>query len=166
MAGHPFSMAGGPLHDGGEDEDAAGSQGMDSGEALHALCQEHGIAAVYLMDPAAGRPSGAPDGPDLGVVFEAKVSPGARPGVWPAVVEALRRLFGTNALVPADLEALGPAQQYRAIRGRLLYAAGEDRRLAFEDGVLRDALDFAFEMRLFDEERAEELTRETRLGEP
>jgi len=128
-------------------------------EALHALCDEHDIAAVYVFGPPdRGKAGGAAD-PDVGVVFGAPARRGTGPGIPPPLLGEFRKVFGAEALAVGDVQQMGPFQQYRALQGRVVYAVG-GRRAEFEEQVVRDYQDFTFEMRLFDEERAEEITRE------
>ncbi len=79
------------------------------------------------------------------------------------LLHEFRKVFGADALAVGELQRMGPLQQYRAIQGRVLYAVG-GRRVEFEEQVVRDYQDFTFEMRLFDEEWAEEITREGDRG--
>ncbi len=137
------------------DEDGA----VPFDEALHALCDEHDIAAVYVLGPPEHGKAGSAADPDVGVVFGAPARRGAGPGIPPPLLHEFRKVFGADALAVGELQRMGPLQQYRAIQGRVLYAVG-GRRVEFEEQVVRDYQDFTFEMRLFDEERAEEITRE------
>lgn len=149
------------MPEGPEGEEAFEPGAMPFDEALHNLCQAHGIAAVYVFGPPAGGHATESGDPDVGVIFFG--SPADRGGgseVQPDLLREFRVVFGAEALAVGDLHRTGPAQQYRAIKGRVLYAAAENRRAQFEEQVVRDYQDFAFEMRLFDEERAEEIARE------
>ena len=129
-------------------------------EALHAMCRDHGVAAVYLFDRSTRAVPGARSDPDVGLLFDASSPSEAIAPIPAALLQKLRAVFGADGLVVADVERMGPLQRYRATRGRMLYAAGAHRRARFEEAAFRDYQDFDYEMRLFDEERAEEIAHE------
>lgn len=126
-------------------------------EELHRLCQTHDVAAVYVFGaPRTGRAAGAGD-PMMGVLFGNPRTPEETTAVQPALLRDFQTLLGAERLDLADLQQAGPLVQFQGIRGRLVYSADEARRAEFEERAVRDYLDFAYEMRLFNEERAEEV---------
>jgi hypothetical protein len=133
-------------------------------EGLHDLCQAHGLNAVYLFGPDAGGKGGAPSDARVGLIFRETRSPAELAALHPKLLAAFRDLMGTEGLQLVFLQQAGPSLQYQGILGRLLYSADATRRAEFEERVVRDHLDFAFEIRLFDEELAEEMDRETGKG--
>jgi hypothetical protein len=133
---------------------------MSFQEGLHDLCQAHAVAAVYFFDAPPGG-GGDREGAQVGVVFA-----GPRE-VSPALVEAFRDLLagdGGDRVSVVDLERVDPVRRFQVIRGRLVYSADEERRTDFEERSLRDYQDFAFELRLFAEEAAEEIEIEEDAG--
>ena len=129
-------------------------------EGLHDLCQAHGLTAVYLFAPPAGGKAGAPSDARVGLLFRDPMSPAEIAGLQPSLLPAFRDLLGIEGLQLVFLQQAGPLLQYEGILGRLLYSADATRRADLEERVVRDYLDFAFEMRLFDEELAEEIRSE------
>lgn len=129
-------------------------------EGLHDLCQAYGLAAVYLFGAQARRPPGAPADAQVGLVFRNPLPPETAAELQPKLLGTFRELFGADGLNLVFLQQAGPLLQYEGILGRLLYSADGARRAEFEEKVLRDYLDFAFEARLFDEEFAEEIEHE------
>jgi len=129
-------------------------------EGLHDLCQAYGLAAVYLFGAQARRPPGAPADALVGLVFRNPLPPEAEDELHPKLLGTFRELFGADGLNLVFLQEAGPVLQYQGILGRLLYSADAARRAEFEERVVRDYLDFACEMRLFDEEFAEEIENE------
>ncbi len=130
-------------------------------EGLHDLCQVHGLTAVYLFGPPTGGKPGAAADARVGLVCRDPMSPAEMAGLQPKLLAAFRDLLGMEGLQLVFLQQAGPLLQYEGILGRLLYSADVTRRADFEERVVRDYLDFAFEIRLFDEELAEEIERET-----
>ncbi len=133
-------------------------------EGLHELCQAHGLTAVYLLGPHVGGKPGAPSDARVGLVVRDVMSSAEIAGLQPKLLAAFRDLLGIEGLQVVFLQQAGPSLQYQGILGRLLYSADATRRADFEERVVRDYLDFAFEMRLFDEELAEEIESETGKG--
>ncbi len=128
-------------------------------EKLHHLCQDHGITVVYLFDGEAG--GGAPGQGEarVGLVFGQPRGPEDISAMHPTLLRAFRELFGAERIDLAYLQQAGPLLQFQGIRGRLMYLADDERRAEFEERVVRDYLDFAFEVRLFNEEVAEGIER-------
>ena len=124
-------------------------------EELHRLCQAHGVAAVYLFETQGRGGAGGPGDPAMGLIFGQPRAPEETTAVQPTLLRDFQALLGAERLDLADLRQAGPLVQYEGIRGRLVYSADEARRAEFEEWAVRDYLDFAFEMRLFSEERAE-----------
>ena len=133
-------------------------------EGLHDICQAHGLSAVYLFGPPARTQAAGPADAQVGLVFRDSLGPEEITGIHPKLLGAFRELLGAQALNLIYLQQVGPLLQYQGILGRLIYSADPTRRADFEDRVVRDYLDFAFEMRLFDEEFAEEMDRESGSG--
>jgi hypothetical protein len=129
-------------------------------EGLHDLCQAYGLAAVYLFGTQARPPHGAPADAQVGLVFRKPLPAETAVKLHPKLLDTFRELFGADGLSVVFLQQAGPLLQYQGILGRLLYSADGARRAEFEEKVLRDYLDFAFEARLFDEEFAEEIEHE------
>lgn len=126
-------------------------------ERFHNLCRAHGVAVAYLFDaPVRGNPDGVAAA-QVGLVFAGPAPAEAMPPAHSALLRGFRELFGVEHLDLTYLEEAGPVRRYQGVRGSVLYSADERRRAEFEDRVIRDYLDFAFEMRLFDEEVAEEI---------
>lgn len=128
-------------------------------EELHRLCQTHDVAAVYLFGTPGRGSAAGPGDPMVGVLFGGPRTPEETTAVQPALLRDFQALLGAERLDLADLQQAGPLVQFQGIRGRLVYSADEGRRADFEERAVRDYLDFAFEMRLFNEERAEEIHR-------
>ncbi len=132
---------------------------MPFDEELHRLCQAHNVAAVYMFGTQRAGGATGPGDPTMGVLFGGPETPGEDAAVPPALLRDFQALLGAERLDLADLQQAGPLVQFQGICGRLVYSADEARRAEFEERAVRDYLDFAFEMRLFDEERAEEVPR-------
>ncbi len=129
---------------------------MDFDETLHRLCQDHGITVVYLFDVRA-RGHAPEEEAQVGLVFAQPKSAGDAKAVHPTLLRSFRDLFEAEGIGLAFLQQADPLFQYQGIRGRLMYLADDVQRAEFEDRVVRDYLDFAFEMRLFLEEAAGEV---------
>ena len=129
---------------------------MNFDETLHRLCQEHGITVVYLFDARARGGPPERDEAQVGLLFAQPKGPAEAQAVHPTLLEAFRDLFEAERIGLAYLQQAGPLFQYQAIRGRLMYLADDVQRAEFEDRVVRDYLDFDFEMRLFQEDAAGE----------
>ncbi len=130
-------------------------------EALHDICQGHGLSAVYLFGSPGRTQAAGPGDAQVGLVFRDPTGPEEITAIHPKLLGAFRELLGAAGVSLIYLQQVGPLLQYQGILGRLLYSADAARRADFEDRVVRDYLDFAFEMRLFDEEFAEEMDRES-----
>jgi hypothetical protein len=129
---------------------------MDFDETLHRLCQDHDISVVYLFDVrAGGRPPGE-DEAQVGLLFAQPTGSEQAKAVGPALLRSFQDLFGAERIGLAYLQEAGPLFQYQGIRGRLMYLADDVQRAEFEDRVVRDYLDFAYEIRLFQEDAAGE----------
>jgi hypothetical protein len=129
---------------------------MDFDETLHHLCQDHGISVVYLFDVRARGRAPEEDEAQVGLLFAQPKGSEQAKAVRPALLRSFQDLFGAERIGLAYLQEAGPLFQYQGIRGRLMYLADDAERAEFEDRVVRDYLDFAFEMRLFQEEAAGE----------
>jgi len=130
---------------------------MDFDETLHRLCQDHGITVVYLFSARARGHAPEEDEAQVGLLFAQPKSAGDAKAVHPTLLQSFRDLFEAERIGLAYLQHAAPLFQYQGIRGRLMYLADDGQRAEFEDRVVRDYLDFAFEMRLFLEEAAGEV---------
>ncbi len=129
---------------------------MPFDEGLHDLCQEHGINVIYLFNvqPPVCRPG--EEETRVGVLFADPKKAEAAAAVQPILLRALGDVFGADRIGVTFLQQAGPLLQNQGIRGRLMYLADDAQRAEFEERVVRDYADFAFEMRLFDEDAAGE----------
>lgn len=132
---------------------------MQFDERLHHLCQDHGISVVYLFDVRARRRAAEEGEAQVGLLFAQPKGSEDAVAAHPVLLRAFQDLFGAERIGLAFLQQAGPLLQHQGIRGRLMYLADDAQRAEFEDRVVRDYLDFAFEMRLFDEDAAWEEDR-------
>ncbi len=127
---------------------------MQFDEKLHHLCQDHGITVVYLFDVRArGRAAEAGEA-QVGLLFAEPKGPEDTGAARPVLLRAFQDLFGAERMGLAFLQQAGPLLQHQGLRGRLMYLSDDAQRAEFEDRAVRDYLDFAFEMRLFEEDAA------------
>lgn len=134
-------------------------------DRLAQVCAEQGLLAVYVFGSVAAG-TAAPDSDlDLAVLFFPSDQGWRDVATYITLNELLGECVDGRRL---DLILLPKAPlelQYRVLaNGKVLWCADNHRRTDYEDRVLRDYLDFAAELRLYEAEVAEVIRREIQHG--
>ncbi|MBI4880921.1 MAG: nucleotidyltransferase domain-containing protein [Planctomycetes bacterium] len=131
-------------------------------QKLAAFCPEQPILLLYLHGAHAHGTQGPLSDLDLAVLLE--------PDRLCSHVEldlsgALEQLAGRDDVDLVVLNRAGPAIKDRVVRhGRLLYARSEAARVRFEAAAIKEALDFHYFSRVYDDELFRQLREGRVLG--
>lgn len=134
-------------------------------QRLEQVCSAEGLLAVYVFGSVAAGTAGPESDLDLGVLFFPGDERWRDVSTYISLYDALGdgvtgRQVDLILLPKAPLEL-----QYRVLAdGIVVYCADDDRRTDYEDRIIRDYLDFAAELRLYETEVAEDIRRGTGHG--
>ncbi len=119
-------------------------------EALAGRCRSLPVALLYLHGAHARGMQSVLSDLDLAVLLDRGVARDRR--TWMEVAAALEEVCGRDDVDLVWLNAAGPIIADRVVRhGRLVYAASERERIAFEEAAIKRALDFLFFSRVYDD---------------
>lgn len=118
--------------------------------ALSERCRSLPVVLLYLHGAHAGGTQSVLSDLDLAVLLDRPA--GKDPRTRVEVASAFEEVSQRDDVDLVVLNTAGPIIADRVIRhGRLVYAASESERIAFEEAVVKKALDFRFFSRVYDD---------------
>lgn len=140
-------------------------------ENLNKICKDYGVLAAYLFGSLAKKGADLLDGKrpervdpltdiDLGVVFfERPVDPKERIKTYSRLYSDLSDVFSPLNLDLIFLQETGVIIQFEAINGMLIYSHDDDKRLDYEERVIKFYQDWKPEYEQYTKEVLEAISR-------
>jgi len=130
---------------------------------LPAVCRQYGVVLMYLHGSHARGEQGSLSDLDLAALLDDRTA-----GVLQVELEllgALQRASGREDIDLVILNRAGPIIKDRVVRyGRLIWARHEQDRVYFEERAIKEALDFGYFSRQYDQALFQQLREGERLG--
>lgn len=125
-------------------------------ECLSRVARDHRLLALYLFGSVASETAGPDSDVDVAALFFPDDPRWREGSTYIDLYDALTRCVRGTRLDLLVMQRAPLELQYRVLaQGEVLYCASDAGRADYEDRVLRDYLDFAVELRLFEAEVAD-----------